>query len=174
MTLKTSLERGLALMPIDLEPFPAINNHQLGFDDKAVERFLGADPKDEAGSRLERLSRWMQASNLLNQYGVLLTPLLIEHLSQPDDLDGILGDLDRRTAETRRGRFVLQDPIQRDLEFRRFAAERTGVRMPIATDELYHEFVTLGELPAPRQYGFSLSGEQMLAARRVAHEAVGF
>ena len=77
-------------MPIDLQDFPAINNHQLGFDDNVMEDFLGKYQEEEVLRRLERLREWMQQANLLNHYGVLLTPVLIEHLIQPRDFEELL------------------------------------------------------------------------------------
>ena len=161
-------------MSIDLSKnFPAINNHQLGFDDNVVEDLLNRYPEEEIIRRLELLNRWMRQANLLNHYGVILTPVLIEHLTHPGDLEPLLNELDRRSAATRAGRFDLDDPIQRDLEFRRFAMESTGDRFPVATAQMYGEFTELSQLPPPSECEFSLSEEQTLAARRIAHEAVG-
>ena len=45
-------------MSIDLSKnFPAINNHQLGFDDNVVEDLLNRYPEEEIIRRLELLNR---------------------------------------------------------------------------------------------------------------------
>jgi len=162
-------------MPINLpEDFPAINNHQLGFDDNALADFRDKFGEEEVVRRLDRLKQWLQHANLLNHYGVILTPVLIEHLTQASDFEALLGELDQRATHTRAGHFDAGDPIQRDLEFRRFAMESTNERMPIATTQMYSEFIALPQLPPPRLHEFHLSDEQIQAAKRVAHEAVGF
>ncbi len=162
------------VLSIDLEKYPSIRNQQLGFKRKALDTLLGEYGADEAVRRLERINAWMQRANLLNQYGVVLTPVLSKYLAGPGDLDDLLTALERYQSETRAGRFRLDNPIQRDLEFRRFLVEFTRERMPTPTEELYSEFLALDRLPPPRPSEFALTDEQTLAARRVAHEAVSF
>lgn len=94
-----------------LNDFPAINNHQLGFDDNVVEQLLRGYPEEEVISRLEQINRWMQQANLLNHYGVILTPVLIQHLNQPGELKPLLEELNQRAAQTRAGHFNPNDPI---------------------------------------------------------------
>lgn len=159
---------------VDIERYPSIKNHQLGFQQGAIESLLANHGEDEVRRRLEGINAWLQQANLLNQYGVVLTPVLSEYLARPEFLKALLGALDYLRVETRAGRFRSDNPIQRDLEFRRFLVERTGERMPTPTEEMYQEFLALDWLSPPQQHDFALIDEQTLAARRAAHEAEGF
>lgn len=160
-------------MNIDLARFPSINRQQLGFDERTVGRILIDRSEEEAIRWLERLNGWMQQANLLNQYGVVLTPVLIEFLASPESLEDLLGKLEQLQARTRAGMFKLNNTVHRDLELRRFLVEKTGERTPTPTEELYREFLSLDLLVPQQTFDFSLTDEQTLASRRVAHEAVG-
>ncbi len=137
--------------------------------------FLEHLSKEEAIRRLERLGQWMVQVDSQNNDGVILTPLLTSYLVRQPDFESGLRELDRLREETLSGRFRFDNPLQRDLEFKRFTSERFthhgGTR---GSEEHYAVFKELKELPPPREEEFVLSGQHLAEAKRAAYQAACF
>lgn len=85
-----------------------------------------------------------------NYEGVMFTPVLTRYLAGHSDFEGALAEFDRLRTETLRGRFRLDNELQRDIEFHRFAhlkANLNGGRR--GDDEQYVTFKALSVLPPP-------------------------
>ena len=166
--------------------FNLIRNFHVKFDVKQIELFLKNFPKTEVLNRFEKLERWMGNFHKTNHDGTILTPPLIIFLSKGADFDALLAELDRYRTDTRNGRFDINNILQRDLEFRRFAYEYTRVLEPLtyqlqgrypppkSTEELYQLFNQLEELPPATVPEFHLSQEHIAEVGRTAYEAAGF
>jgi hypothetical protein len=171
---------------IGMHRFNLIRNLHVKFGVDQIELFLKNFPKAEVLNRFEKLEGWMGKYHKTNHDGTILTPPLIDFLSKGSDFDTLLSELDRYRADTRNGQFDINNILQRDLEFRRFAYEYTRVLEPLtyqlqnrypqpkSNEELYQLFNQLEELP-PVAADESLLSEQHLAeVGRTAYEAAGF
>ena len=153
---------------------------------KQIELFLKNFPKAEVLNRFEKLEQWMGKYHKTNHDGTILTPPLIDFLSKGSDFDSLLSELDRYRVDTRNGRFNINNILQRDLEFRRFAYEYTRVLEPLtyqlqgrypppkSNEELYQLFNQLEELPAVAPNKSHLSEQHLTEVGRTAYEAAGF
>ena len=156
-------------------------------DTETIEPFLKVYPPEEVVRRLDRLEVWLARYHMTNHDGTILTPPLLDFLLQDADFESLLSQLDRLREQTRQGNFKLDNVLQRDLEFRRFAYEYTRVLEPLtyvlrqrypppmSHEELYTLFEGLEELPpaAPAKE-FELNAEQLREVGRTAWEAAGF
>ena len=130
--------------------------------------------EDEAARRLDRLVPWLEQANAYNHDGVILTPLIADYLSGPGDFEARLAEMDRLRAETRSGRFRIDNGLQKDLEFRRFLTEyQPTFGREKSFEELYGLFAELEELGEPEQEVF-LSDQRILEAKRAGYEAALF
>ena len=170
---------------IGMHRFNLINSHvKFGVDQ--IELFLKNFPKTEVLSRFEKLEGWMGKYHKTNHDGTILTPPLIDFLSKDSDFDSLLSELDRYRADTRNGQFDINNILQRDLEFRRFAYEYTRVLEPLtyqlqnrypppkSNEELYQLFNQLEELPPIAADEPRLSDQHLTEVGRTAYEAVEF
>ena len=177
---------GLTGIIIGMHRFNLIQRFHVGFDMKQIELFLKNFPKTEVLNRFEKLEGWMGKYHKTNHDGTILTPPLINFLLKDSDCDSLLAELDRHREDTRNGQFDINNILQRDLEFRRFAYEYTRVLEPLtyqlqnrypqpkSNEELYQLFNQLEELP-PVAADESLLSEQHLAeVGRTAYEATEF
>ena len=170
---------------IEMKRFRLIQGMSIAPDVDLVERFLERFPPEEVLQRFEKLETWMVKYHKTNHDGNILTPVLLDYLSDIGDFDSKLGELDRLKAETRRGRFQMSNILQRDLEFRRFVYEYTRVLEPLTYDlrrrypqpmsdeDMYGLFIELKELPPQVKEEFALSEEQLAEVGRAAYEAAG-
>ena len=177
---------GLTDIIINMHRFNLIRQLHVKFDVKQIELFLKNFPKTEVLNRFEKLEGWMGKYHKTNHDGTILTPPLIDFLSRDSDFDSILSELDRYRADTRSGRFDINNILQRDLEFRRFAYEYTRVLEPLtyqlqnrypppkSNGELYQLFNQLEELPSVAPNKPHLSEQHLAEVGRTAYEAVEF
>ena len=177
---------GLADVIIGIQRFNLICNFHVKFGVEQIELFLKNFPKAEVLNRLEKLERWLGQYHKTNHDGTILTPPLIGFLSKNSDFDSLLFELDRYRADTRNGQFDINNILQRDLEFRRFAYEYTRVLEPLtyqlqnrypppkSNEELYQLFNQLEKLPPVAADESHLSDQHLAEAGRTAYEAAGF
>ena len=111
--------------------FNLIHSFHVKFNVEQIELFLKNFPKAEVLNRFEKLERWLSKYHKTNHDGTILTPPLVKFLSKDSDFDALLDELDRYREDTRHGRFDINNILQRDLEFRRFAYEYTRVLEPL-------------------------------------------
>ena len=177
---------GLTGIIIGMHRFNLIQRFHLKFGVEQIELFLKNFSKAEVLNRFEKLEGWMGKYHKTNHDGTMLTPPLIDFLSKDSDFDALLAELDRYRENTRNGQFDINNILQRDLEFRRFAYEYTLALEPLtyqlqgrypppkSNEELYRLFNQLEELP-PVAADESLLSEQHLAeVGRTAYETVEF
>ena len=177
---------GLTDVIIEMHRFNLIRQFHVKFDVKQVELFLKNFPKTEVLNRFEKLERWLGKYHKTNHDGTILTPPLIDFLSKDSDFDSLLSELDQYRADTRNGQFDINNILQRDLEFRRFAYEYTRVLEPLtyqlqnrypppkSNEELYQLFNQLEELPTVAADQSHLSEQHLAEVGRTAYEAAGF
>ena len=177
---------GVTEVLVEMKRFGLVQGMSIGLDVDQVDRFLERFPPEEMLRRFEKLDKWMVKYHKTNHDGNILTPVLLDYLSDGGDFDSKLGELDRLKAETRQGRFQMSNFLQRDLEFRRFVYEHTRVLepltyalrrrypQPMSDEEMYGLFIELKELPPQVEEEFALSEEQLGEVGRAAYEAVGF
>lgn len=177
---------GLTDVIIGMHRFNLICNFHVKFGVEQIELFLKNFPKTEVLNRFEKLEGWMGKYHKTNHDGTILTPPLIVFLSKDSDFDALLSELDRYRADTRNGRFDINNILQRDLEFRRFAYEYTRVLEPLtyqlqgrypppkSNEELYQLFNQLEELPPVAADENRLSEQHLAEVGRTAYEAAGF
>ena len=177
---------GLTEVIIGMHRFNLIRNFHIKFGVDQIELFLKNFPKAEVLNRFEKLERWMGKYHKTNHDGTILTPPLIDFLLKDSDFDSLLDKLDRYREDTRSGRFDINNILQRDLEFRRFAYEYTRVLEPLtyqlqgrypppkSTEELYRLFDQLEELPPVAADAPHLSEQHLAEVGRTAYEAAGF
>ena len=137
--------------------------------------FLHHNSIGEIVRRLDRLGRWMTQFEGRNYEGVMFTPVVTRYLAEHPDFEATLAEFDRLRAETLRGRFLLDNELQRDLEFLRFAhlsANLNGGQR--GSDEQYAAFKALPVLPPPCQETVELSEEHLAQARRYGYQAACF
>ena len=130
---------------------------------------------EAARARIRQAADWVTSVTTQNHDGVTLTPVLVRYLAGSQDLSVLTGELDRLREETRRGRFDAGCELQRELEFRRFAAESRRQRdWPEEPQEVRLAFDALTRLPpASRPEPFELDETDRLEAKRTAYEAHG-
>ena len=137
--------------------------------------FLHHNSIDEIMRRLDRLGQWMTQFDGRNYEGVMFTPVVTRHLAEHPDFEAALAEFDRLRAETLKGRFLLNNELQRDLEFLRFAhlsANLNGGQR--GSDEQYAAFKTLPVLPPPCQETVELSEQHLAQAKRYGYQAACF
>ena len=177
---------GLTDVIIGMHRFNLVRQFHVRFNVKQIELFLKNFPKAEVLNRFEKLEGWMGKYHKTNHDGTILTPPLIDFLSKGSDFDALLAELDRYRADTRKGQFDINNILQRDLEFRRFAYEYTRVLEPLtyqlqnrypppkSNEELYRLFNQLEELPPVAANKPHLSEQHLAEVGRTAYEAAGF
>ena len=141
--------------------------------------FLANLPKDEVSSRFNLLKVWLGRTY---GYDVVITPVLAEYLAEPGDFVARLAELDQLVNETRSGRFRVDNPVQRDLEYRKFSHEYTRIygtnrSLPYVNEPfeaLYRKFVDLPELEYEHRDDWRLEDQHLQEVRRVAYEASVF
>ena len=137
--------------------------------------FLHHNSIGEIMRRLDKLGQWMTQFEGRNYEGVMFTPVVTRYLAEHSDFDAALAEFDRLRAETLKGRFRLDNELQRDLEFLRFAhlnANLNGGRR--GSDEQYAVFKLLPVLPPLRQETVELSEEHLAQAKRYGYQAACF
>ena len=171
---------------IGMHRFNLIRQFHVKSDVKQIELFLKNCPKTEVLNRFEKLEQWMGKYHKTNHDGTILTPPLIDFLSKGSDFDALLSELDRYRADTRNGQFDINNILQRDLEFRRFAYEYTRALEPLtyqlqnrypppkSNEELYRLFNQLEELPPVAADESHLSEQHLAEVGRTAYEAARF
>ena len=171
---------------IGMHRFNLIHSFHVNFNVEQIELFLKNFSKTEVLNRFEKLEKWLGKYHKTNHDGTILTPPLIDFLSKDSDFDSLLSELDRYRADTRNGQFNINNILQRDLEFRRFAYEYTRVLEPLtyqlqnrypppkSNEELYQLFNQLEELPPVAADEPRLSEQHLAEVGRTAYEAAGF
>ena len=137
--------------------------------------FLHHNPIDEIVRRLDQLGQWMTQFEGRNYEGVMFTPVVTRYLAEHSDFDAALAEFDRLRTETLKGQFRLDNELQRDLEFLRFAhlnANLNGGQR--GGDEQYAAFKALPVLLPPCQETVELSEEHLAQARRYGFQAACF
>ena len=155
----------------------AADRHSVPIPVEQLEPFLDNLGVDGARRRLEQIGAWLAERNQQNHDGVKLTPVLTEYLAGPDDFGDLRDELERRRAETRAGRFRLQDELQRDLEYMRYATECSWLDDPPEDGPAqYARFKELPQLPPPRPFEdeLELNGQHLAESKRTACEAAAF
>jgi len=151
----------------------------LRLDIGVIGPFLANLPKDELSLRFIRLKQWFDRTNA---HGLVITPVLAEYLAQPGDFEAKLTELDHLLNETRNGRFQVNNPVQRDLEYPKFSHEHNRVygitrRLPYVSESfeaLYGKFTDLPALEYEHSDDWRLEGQHLREAKRVAYEASKF
>ena len=146
---------------------------QLDLTAGQVAQFAGNRSNDEVHQRLEKLAGWLAEVNSQNHDGVALTQVIVNHLSRKADFDELLGELKRLNDETRNGRFDINNPLQRDLEYKRYVSEANRQRdWPKDSREQRVAFDKLTMFPSPQDAGeFQLTREDLIETKRAAYEA---
>ena len=137
--------------------------------------FLHRNSIDEIIRRLDKLGQWMTQFEGRNYEGVMFTPVVTRYLAEHSDFDAALAEFDRLRTETLKGQFRLDNELQRDLEFLRFAhlsANLNGGQR--GGDEQYAAFKLLPVLPPPCQETVELSEEHLAQAKRYGYQAACF
>ena len=137
--------------------------------------FLHHNSIGEIARRLDRLGQWMTQFEGRNYEGVMFTPVVTDYLAEHSDFDAALAEFDRLRTETLKGQFRLDNELQRDLEFLRFAhlnANLNGGRR--GGDEQYAAFKSLPVLPPASQETVELSEEHLAQAKRYGYQAACF
>ena len=177
---------GLTDVIVEIPRFNLIYRFHVEFSVAEIGLFLRNFPTAEILNRFEKLEGWLGKYHKTNHDGTILTPPLINFLSQQADFDSLLSELDRYRADTRNGRFDVTNILQRDLEFRRFVYEYTRMLEPLSYElqgrypppkshkELYPLFDQLEELPPVTADEPHLSEQHLAEVGRTAYEAVEF
>ena len=177
---------GLTDVIISMHRFNLIQGFHVKFGVEEIELFLRNFPKAEVLNRFEKLERWLSKYHKTNHDGTILTPPLVKFLSKDSDFDFLLAALDQYREDTRHGRFDINNILQRDLEFRRFAYEYIRVLEPLTYElqgrypppkspkELYGLFDQLEALPPVTADEPHLSEQHLAEVGRTAYEAVEF
>ena len=137
--------------------------------------FLHHNSIDEILRRLDRLGRWMTQFEGRNYEGVMFTPVVTHYLAEHLDFEAALAEFDRLRTETLEGWFRIDNELQRDLEFLRFAhleANLNGGRR--GSDEQYATFKALPVLLPPCQETVELSKQHLAQAKRYGYQAACF
>ena len=161
-----------------------LRSYHVRLDMDAVRPFLDNFSQNEITRRFEAIESWVSRHHKTNHDGTILTPPLLKFLSRKAELDVLTDELDRLRAESRNGRFRVDNLLQRDLEFRRFAHEKTWqlepesyvlrgrYPPPLSTEELYRQFTKLEELPPHSDKDYELDEGQTREVARAAYECV--
>ena len=137
--------------------------------------FLHHNSIGEIMRRLDKLGQWMTQFEGRNYEGVMFTPVVTRYLAEHSDFDAALAEFDRLRTETLKGQFQLDNELQRDLEFLRFAhleANLNGGRR--GSDEQYAAFKALPVLPSACQETVELSEQHLAQAKRYGYQATCF
>ena len=137
--------------------------------------FLHCNSIDEILRRLDRLGQWMTQFEGRNYEGVMFTPVVTHYLAEHSDFEAALAEFDRLRAETLKGQFRLDNELQRDLEFLRFAhleANLNGGQR--GSEEQYATFKALPVLPPARQETVELTEQHLAQAKRYGYQAACF
>ena len=137
--------------------------------------FLHHNSIGEIMRRLDKLGQWMTQFEGRNYEGVMFTPVVTRYLAEHSDFDAALAEFDRLRTETLKGQFQLDNELQRDLEFLRFAhleANLNGGRR--GGDEQYAAFKALPVLPSACQETVELSEQHLAQAKRYGYQAACF
>lgn len=137
--------------------------------------FLHHNSIDEILRRLDRLGQWMTQFEGRNYEGVMFTPVVTRYLAEHSDFEAALAEFDRLRSKTLEGQFCLDNELQRDLEFLRFAhleANLNGGQR--GSDEQYATFKALPVLSPPCQEIVELSEQHLAQARRYGYQAACF
>ena len=164
-----------AVKQINEETDGSVERYGFDFDRDQIESFLRNHAVDETVSQLRRLAEWQERVSAQNHDGVTLTPVLIEYVAGPGEVEDKLAELDRLRQNTRLGRFDPSNEIERDLEFHRFSwAYREEIAPGEDSDKSigpYDVFVGLPVLGPQTHEPVVLDGQNLIEARRVAYEA---
>ena len=137
--------------------------------------FLHCNSIDEIMHHLDRLGQWMTQFEGRNYEGVMFTPVVIRYLAEHSDFEAALTEFDRLRAETLEGRFRLDNELQRDLEFLRFAHLNANLNGGSrGSDEQYTTFKALPLLSPPRQETVELTEQHLAQAKRYGYQAACF
>ena len=139
-----------------------------------IEPFLKHYSKAETLNRLRRLIEWFSGINTWNNEGVSLTPRLMGYLSQKNDFESLLKRMDFLRAARDSGKFHIDDPLARELEFLRFSVYNRFTRHPKTDEELYEMFQDLKPLPPQKEVPIRLDMVEMRQVKRTAYEAFLF
>ncbi len=137
--------------------------------------FIHCNSIDEILRRLDGLGQWMTQFEGRNYEGAMFTPVVTRYLAEHSDFEAALAEFDRLRAKTLEGQFCLDDELQRDLEFLRFAhleANLNGGQR--GSDEQYATFKALPVLPPPRQETVELTDQHLAQAKRYGYQAACF
>ncbi len=147
---------------------------QIGLTPNHISQFAENRSEDEVHRRLQKLAGWLAEVNSQNHDGVVLTQAIVNHLSRVADFDKLLGHLTYLNDETRNGRFDINNPLQRELEYKRYISEANRQReWPKDPREQRAAFNRLDMLPPPQDAGeFQLTQEDVIETKRAAHEAI--
>ena len=162
-------------MPHDVPEMRNVNalTEQLGFTADHIAQFSENRSEDEILQRLEKLAAWLAKVNSQNHDGVELTQVIVDYLSRNANFDELLGELTYLNEETRHGRFDINNPLQRDLEYKRYVSEAKRQReWPKTPSEQRAAFDKLAMLPPPQDTSeFQLTPEDLVETKRAAYEA---
>ncbi len=138
-----------------------------------IESFTKNHSQSETAKRFELLAHWMAQVNSQNHDGVMLTPVITNHLAGNSDFGVLLNNLNSLNEETRQGRFNVDNRLQKELEYKRYVSEANRQRdWPKEPSEQRREFDELPMLPVSRDGGeFELLMEDRFEAKRAAYEA---
>ena len=138
-----------------------------------IEQFIKNHSTDETQRRFEKLADWMAQVNSQNHDGVILTPVITDHLAGDSDFDALLNELDYLGKETRNGRFDINNLLQKELEYKRYVSEANRQRdWPKDPEEQRAAFDELAMLPPPHDEGeLQLTEEDLHETKRAAYEA---
>ena len=146
---------------------------QLGLTPNHIAQFAEIHPKDEVHRRLEKIVGWLAEVNSQNHDGILLTQMIVNHLSQDSDFDELLGELTYLNNETRSGRFDINNLLQKEREYKRYVSEANRQReWPKDPLEQRAAFDRLAMLPPPQDADeLQLNQEDLVETKRAAYEA---
>ena len=137
--------------------------------------FLHCNSTSEVMRRLDRLGQWLTQFEGRNYEGVIFTLVVTRYLAEHSDFEAALAEFDRLRAETLKGQFRLDNALQRDLEFLRFAHLNANLNGgPRGGDEQYATFKALPVLPPPCQEIIQLSEQHLAQAKRYGYHAACF
>ena len=152
----------------------SIQRYGYEFDEARIESFLRHRSVDETIADLTRLAEWQIGVNQQNHDGVTLTPVLMDFLAEPGNIEEKLAELDRLQKNTRMGHFDPCNEIERDLEFHRYNWAYHDVIEPDFDPNAaapYEQFLKQPVLDPQTHDEFVLDGQNLVDARRVAYEA---
>ena len=137
--------------------------------------FLHHNSIDEILRRLDKLGQWMTQFEGRNYEGVMFTPVVTNYLAEHSDFDAALAEFDRLRSKTLKGQFRIDNELQKDLEFLRFAHLSANLNGgPRGGDEQYAIFKALPVLPPPCQDTLELNEEHLAQAKRYGFQAACF